>query len=82
MTPAAIIALLTGIVGLISTILAYRWNPKRLLQAKLDAVAHQIKHWEGKKDEALAKNDIDGLNVSIAKLVELHNDQASLLAQR
>ena len=81
MTAAAIVALLTGLVGLVSTILAYNLNPKRILQAKLDAIADMIKFWEEKKDEALANNDTELLNVAVDRLIGLRHDQADLLAK-
>lgn len=73
------IALLTGIVGLITTFLAWKFNPKRILLSELDHIDEEKNKWEGVRDEALSKNDVDNLTVAIAKLLQLRERKADLL---
>lgn len=69
----------TALLGIIGTILAYELNPQNQARKKLVVVLNEIVNWENKRDEALAKNDSDGLTIAAAKLSGLQYSKASLL---
>ncbi len=68
-----------GAIGIASTLVAYYFNPKRMMYAELDGIA---KKWEAlnvKRDEALAKNDSDSLTIINASIDILRARQTVLL---
>lgn len=73
------IALITGIVGLITAILAWYWNPKRKLQAELEAIRKNLEVLYVKRDEALLKGDNDALTSVTADIARLLSRKNSLL---
>ena len=74
-----IVALITGVIGVISTLLAWFLNPRRQLYAELDQVYKQLEECYVKRDKALATNDSDGLTLVTADIVRLCNRKTSLL---
>lgn len=68
--------LLIGLVGIASTIIAWKLNPRRILQDKLDSINASITKWEEKQNEALSKNDNDALNIAAGTLRELRSSKA------
>jgi hypothetical protein len=73
------IALITGIVGIVATILAWNLNPKRKIYAELDEIQRQLEAWYEKRDKALVDNDSDTLTVATAAIVKLRSRKADLL---
>ena len=57
----AIISGIVALLGIVSTLIAYNLNPKKVLATKLAEIDKQIKEWGVKRDEALQKNDRDNL---------------------
>jgi peptide subunit release factor 1 (eRF1) len=65
------IALLTGIVGLATTILAWYLNPRRQLYDEIDRTYRELEENYVKRDKALADNDSDALTAATAAIVRL-----------
>lgn len=57
------IAIITGVVGIIATVLAWVLNPKRRIHAELDNIYRQLEELYTKRDEALVNHDNDTLTV-------------------
>lgn len=74
-----ILSIVSGLISIAATYIAMKFNPRQKL---LDAFE---KNWrlgiamEKIRDEALAKNDIDGLTISGNALIKLHNEQTDIL---
>lgn len=66
---------LTGLVGIIGTIVAYRLNPINQARDELKKLLGQVKYWEGIRDAAIAKNDSDTLSIAVNSLARLRRDQ-------
>jgi hypothetical protein len=78
------IALASAIAGIISTLLAYFLNPQRHkdnLRRQLIDTYQQLEVWERKRDEALQKNDSDGLTIATDTILRLRKVKADLLQQ-
>jgi len=73
------IALLTGVVGIIATLLAWNLNPRRRLYAAIDLVYKELEDCYVKRDKALAENDSDTLTIVTADIVRLCETKARLL---
>jgi len=65
------LALITGIVGITSTLLAWFLNPRRQLYAEIDKVYKELEVCYVKRDKALANNDSDILTVVTADIIRL-----------
>ncbi len=68
-----------GVIGIISTLLAWFLNPKRRIQAELDAISKKLEVLYVQRDEALQKNDSDSLTAITSQLVKLYARKAVLL---
>lgn len=73
------IALITGVVGIIATILAWNLNPKRKIYAEIDEIYRELEVLYTKRDNALANNDSDGLSIVTMHIVRLCTRKADLL---
>lgn len=73
------ITLITAVVGLASTIVAWVLNPKRKLYADLDFVYKELDRLYDARDKALAANDTGVLTVVTDLLIRVHNRKALLL---
>ena len=67
------------VLGILSTILAWNLNPKRLIYSELDGIYKKLDKLYGERDEALAKNDSDTLTRVTADIVRLAERKNSLL---
>jgi len=72
------IALITGVVGIVATLLAWFLNPRRQLYAKIDDVYKQLEECYVKRDKALATNDSDSLTLVTADIIRLCTLKTSL----
>lgn len=73
------LALITGVVGIIGTLLAWHMNPRRQLYAEIDKVYKQLEECYVKRDKALASNDSDTLTVVTADIIRLCAHKTTLL---
>jgi hypothetical protein len=73
------IALITGMVGIASTILAWFLNPRRKLYAELDSIYKTLEVCYEKRDKALQNGDNDTLTIVFADIVKLCQRKAVLL---
>ncbi len=74
--------IIAGVVGIISTILAWSLNPKRKLYAEIDDIFRQLDSLYEKRDKALADNDSDILTVINAAILKLRDRKAVLLQRQ
>jgi len=65
------ITLITGVVGIVATLLAWFLNPRRQLYADIDKVYKDLEECYAKRDKALATNDSDTLTIVTADIVRL-----------
>ena len=73
------IALIAGVVGIVSTILAWNLNPRRRLYAELDGIYKELEVCYAKRDKALVEHDNDALTVVTADILRLCKRKAILL---
>jgi len=71
--------IIATVLGIVSTVLAWRLNPKRLMYAELDSIFKTLDKLYGERDEALAKNDSDTLTRVTAVIVQLAQRKNALL---
>ena len=83
---AAIIGGIPTILGIIATIVAYKFNPKnieleskRKIYAELDGIYKKHDELRADRDLALARNDTDELTRITAELISLRVKKSSLL---
>lgn len=62
---------IAGVVGLITTILAWRFNPKGQIYKELDEIYRQLEELYKKRDEALVNHDTDTLTVVTDAIIRL-----------
>lgn len=74
-------SVILAVLGILGTVLTYELNPKNQARKKLIVVLKEIIEWEKKRDEALSKNNTDGLTIATIKLSGLQHTKASLLQQ-
>lgn len=74
--------IIAGVVGIVSTILAWVLNPKRRLYAELDDIYRQLDSLYEKRDKALAENDSDTITVINFAIIKLRERKASLLQRQ
>ena len=65
------LALITGIVGLLATLAAWFLNPRRVLYAEIDQVYKDLEADYVKRDKALAENDSANLTIITADIIRL-----------
>ena len=75
----AIISGIVALLGIVSTLIAYNLNPKKVLATKLAEIDKQIKEWGVKRDEALLKGDVDNLTIANYSITELMQNRYKLL---
>jgi uncharacterized protein YeeX (DUF496 family) len=74
----AIITLAGAFLGVVLWIL-HRYDLKNKMQRELEDIPSKKILWEGKRDEALSKNDMDGVTIAIDMLNQLRSRKAYLL---
>ena len=70
---------IAGLIGLISTIVAWNLNPKRQLYQQLDDLYKQLDRLYRERDDALARHDTDTLTRATDDIIRLRNKKNSLL---
>lgn len=73
------IALITGIIGLASTLCAWYLNPKRQLYATIDSIYKQLEDLYVKRDKALSENDSIALTLVNANILRLCQTKNNIL---
>ena len=64
-------AIIAGVAGIISTILAWNLNPKRKLYAELDDIYKKLDRLYEERDAALVARDSDTLSRVTADIIRL-----------
>lgn len=75
-------AIITGIVtllGIISTIVAFRFNPRQRLYDDIDKIFIEEDKLRHERDVALKKNDSDTLTSTLALLIALRQRKLELM---
>lgn len=78
------IALITGVVGIISTILAYNFGPgaaKRKIIAELESIYKELEKLYARRDKALQTHDNDELTIANSLIIKLCS-RKTILFQR
>ncbi len=73
------IPVLVGIIGIISTWMAWKFNPKRLMYEELDRIFSTWEKLNVQRDEALEKNDTDTLTIVVSELNKLRERKTEIL---
>lgn len=73
------IALIAVALGIISTILAWRFNPRRALYAELDNIYKDLEVQYAHRDKALADHNSDVLTMATTNIIRLSNRKAVIL---
>lgn len=73
------LAAIVAALGIVSTLLAWFLNPKRVLYAQLDSIYKQLEDLYVKRDKALAENDSYTLTIVTANIVSLCKAKNNLL---
>ena len=73
------LTIIASIVGIISTLVAWFFNPKRIIYSQLDAVYGQLEALYAKRDKALAENDSNTLTIVTASIIGLCKTKNILL---
>lgn len=73
--------IISSIIGIISTVVAYNYNPRQRLYKEIDQIDLQLKRLSNEKDFALKVNDSDLLTTITMQLLDLEK-RKSLLLQR
>lgn len=83
-----ITGIIASVIGIISTIVAYKLNPKnieaekkRKIYAEIDSIYKKLDELRADRDVALAGNDTDSLTRITAELISLRVRKNSLLQQ-
>lgn len=71
----------SALLGVVGTLLIYWLDPKQKARRQLVPVVKQIEDWGVKLDEALVKNDSDGITIAASNLSKLQHTKAGLLQQ-
>lgn len=73
------IALITGIIGLIATLAAWFLNPRRLVYAELDGIYVYLDKLYLRRDKALQNNDSNELTIVTQEIEKLATRKAVLI---
>lgn len=73
------IEIVTGVLGIAGTLIAWFFNPKRIIYAELDSIYKQLEILYGKRDVALATHDSDALTIITADIIKLFTRKNTLL---
>jgi hypothetical protein len=71
--------IIAGVVGITSTILAWKLNPRRRTYAELDSVYTQLEKLYKRRDKALAENNSDELTAVTVDIIRLRKKSHDLL---
>lgn len=68
---ATIISGIVALVGIISTIVAWKYNPKGAVNRELDKIYKELEELYAKRDKALQDHDNDSLTVITSDIMRL-----------
>lgn len=74
-----VLTIISSALGIVSTLAAWFFNPRRRLYAELDSIYKQLEVLYGKRDKALVKKDNDALTIVTADIIRLCNRKTILL---
>ncbi len=70
---------IVGIIGIISTLLAWFLNPKRVLYAELDSIYKKLEVLYVQRDKALVENDSNTLTIVTSDIIRLSNRKNTII---
>lgn len=73
------IAIIASALGIIGTLVAWKFNPRRVIYSELDAIYKRLDGLYGERDKALAENDSDTLTRVTADIIGLCQRKNTLL---
>jgi hypothetical protein len=73
------LTIIASVLGIVATLVAWNFNPKRRIYAELDAIYKELSVLYAKRDNALVKGDEDTLTAVTARIVQLSDRKATLL---
>lgn len=74
-----IISGIVGIIGIASTIIAWKLNPKQATNRELDQISRELVTLYQNRDKALAVNDSQGLTIVNHQIIALAERREILL---
>lgn len=74
-----ITSIVVGILGIISTIVAWKFNPKTQIYVELDKIMREIEQEERHRDKALSENNSGDLTIATFALDRLRKRKTDLL---
>lgn len=74
--------IITGVLGIAGTLIAWFLNPKRLLYAELDSIYRELEDLYAKRDNALATNNTDELSSITSDIIRLSVHKNTLLQRQ
>lgn len=72
-------AIVSGLIGIVGTVLVYKLNPRQQIWDELDRLSKVKLDLERKRDEALKTHDSGQLTINGNALIQLQNDETRLL---
>lgn len=79
---ATIWTIITGVIGILGTVIAWYLNPNRQRYAELDKIFIELDGLYKKRDVALEKNDNDILTAVAVRINELRKRKDALLQRK
>lgn len=76
-----ILTIISAALGIISTITAWKLNPRRVLYAELDNIYKDLEEWYAKRNQALANHNSDDVTITLYHIKQLSN-RKTVLFQR
>jgi hypothetical protein len=70
--------IIVSVLGIVSTIIAWKLNPRRLIYAELDHIYKKLDYEYAVRDKALAANNSDLLTIANANIIKLCTRKAVL----
>ena len=73
------LTIISSVLGIVATILAWNLNPRRRLYAELDDIYKKLNALYKRRDDALASNDNDALAIVTSEFLLLASRKNDLL---
>lgn len=74
-----LLAAIPTVLGIVSTFIAWKFNPRREIYARLDKIYYQLDILYMDRDIALEQNRTDSLTDIVDRINKLHGDKNRLL---
>lgn len=78
---STILTIVVGLIGIIGTVVAYKFNPKNKVYDELDGIYVKLDKLYIERDTALQKNDSNALTIAVSSIKQL-SDRKAVLLQR